>query len=187
MQANGDSMEIPSTGLTDSGSNKPRTELLKQSNNLEIIALGIAFVLVIFFAVPNFFGALSDLRGEECSRRLTLAANCLQHLAIKNQTKPGEQICQLFDLNQILERVQRGGSLISTSGRYIVFYKIGVEPDCADTGNHKVTLTLGDDGKIIPPVCSLAEGDDGETYRQNKLHVCLMEHVTGDLGLNASN
>ncbi|MBZ0256094.1 hypothetical protein K8I31_08535 [bacterium] len=152
----------------------------------ELAALGIAFALIIFFAIPNFFGALSNLRGEECSRRLTLAANCLQYLADQNQTKPGEQICQLFDLNQLLERAQRGGSLLSSSGRYIVFYKIGVEPDCADIGDHQVTLTLGPDGKVVPPTCSLARGESGEKYRRKGLHVCNMEEVTGDLGINQS-
>ncbi|MDP8245393.1 MAG: hypothetical protein P9L94_15015 [Candidatus Hinthialibacter antarcticus] len=187
MQANGESMPLPTV---ESPSIKPHVNQDETSRKLsvwEVIALTLAFVLIVFGAIPNFFGALSDLRGEECSRRLTLAGNCLQNLANKNDTKPGEQICQLFDLNQLLENTQRGGSLISSSGRYIVFYKIGVEPDCADVGNHQVTLTLGADGKIVPPVCSLAQGEDGEKYRSKGLHVCDIEHVTGDLGLTPSN
>lgn len=187
MHINGESMPLSSV---ESPSITPHAQKSVSSHKLgvwEISALSLAFVLIIFGAIPNFFGALSDLRGEECSRRLTLAANCLQNLANINETKPGEQICQLFDLNQLLENAQRGGSLLSSSGRYIVFYKIGVEPDCADVGNHKVTLTLGADGKIVPPVCSLAEGDDGEEYRSKGLHVCNMENVTGNLGFKQSN
>jgi hypothetical protein len=187
MQANGETITASSYESPSIASKEERNTTSRKWQPWEIAALGIAFTLVIFFSIPNFFGALSDLRGEECSRRLTLAGNCLQYLAEQNQTKPGEQICQLFDLNQLLERAQRGGSLLSSSGRYIVFYKIGVEPDCADVGDHQVNLTLGKDGKIIPPTCSLAEGENGERYRSKGLHVCDMEAVTGDLGINQSN
>lgn len=145
----------------------------------ELGALGLAFCLIVFGTIPNFFGALSELRGEECSRRLTLAGNCLKHLAIQNQTEPGGKICEVFDLNQLLERVQRGGSYLGGSGTTVVYYKINVEPDCADAGDHSVSLILGDDGEIVPPSCSMADDD----FAARGLHVCDMSQVTGDLGL----
>ncbi|MBI1386909.1 MAG: hypothetical protein GC154_00490 [bacterium] len=157
--------------------------ILQTLSMWELAALGMAFVLIVFVSIPNFFHALGELRGKECSRRLTLAANCLKYLAVKNNTQPGEQICQLFDLNQLLEQVQRGGSFLGGTGRMIVYYKIGVEPDCAGEGDHSVDLIMGPNGEVPVPKCSLADGPEGDYYRENGLHVADVSKVTGDIGL----
>lgn len=151
----------------------------------ELVALGVSIIMLIGVAMPYYFDALATLRGRECSNRLTLVANCLAYLAEENGTKPGEQICHEFQLNELLERVQ-GGELIRFDQKSPPYFKVGAEPDCVDVGDHTYHLRLGEDGKIIPPTCSLAEGEEGERNRRRGLHVCDMEQVNGKLELPES-
>ncbi len=146
----------------------------------EIGVLAIAVGLIAFVAIPNYFYSLKEMRGQECSSRLTLLANCLKYLAEENNTQPGEKICEQFDLNELLERVQmRTDEQSFTIPRGGWYYKVGAEPDCADVGDHYYTLTLGADGEIVPPTCTLGT----EENRKLGLHVCDMSKVDGKLDL----
>jgi len=147
----------------------------------EVILLGLAFFLIAFVAMPNYFHALETLRGESCSAKLTLLANCVQHLANQNDTQPGKKVCELFDLNELLEQVQGGGSINLQEGDLPMYFKIGTEPDCPEpSGDYTVELFLDEEGNIIPPRCSLAQGEDGEYFVENGLHVANMNKVDGD-------
>lgn len=148
----------------------------------EIGALLAAFGLIAFVAVPNYFKSLDSLRGTACSRKITMLADCLQYLADKNDTQPGERICEEFDLNELLEQVQTGSVAHATHGDLPMYYKIGAEPDCPDpNGDHIVSLILNEDGTIPVPQCSLTEGVHGEYYRSRGWHTCNMEMVDGNL------
>ncbi len=149
----------------------------------EIGAIFIALSLIAFVAIPNYFYALKELRGEECSSRLTMLANCLQYLADKNETKPGEKICEQFDINELLEQVQGSTMDVFTAHQGGWFYKVGAEPDCADVGDHSYSLYLGADGQIIPPTCSLGS----ESNQELGLHTCDMSKVTGELGIHTAD
>ena len=117
----------------------------------EIGASLLAFLIIVGVTIPNFFGALKNLRGSECSSRLRLVAECMHDLVIKNYTKPGETICSTFDLNdQLLERQDRATHSV----------RIGAEPDCPDIGEFSVNLTLSADGSIVMPTCSLGVNGD---------------------------
>ncbi len=148
----------------------------------EIVLLALSFILIVFFALPNYFYALGDLRGRECTKRLTLLADCLQYLADKNETKPGKKICELFDLNELLEQAQGGGSVkIHSSSDLPLYFKIGTEPDCPEPdGDYELSLFLDEEGNIIPPTCSEAQGQYGEYFREHGLHVVDMSKVDGD-------
>ena len=108
----------------------------------EVIALCVAFCLVAIVAVPSFLSALNELRGRECSNRLALIYEILSDIAKERGTKPGEEICQAFDLNVRLDQKK-------------AFIKVGAEPDCPDAGDFIIDLHLGPDGKPIPPKCAL--------------------------------
>lgn len=152
----------------------------------ELGLLLLSFILVAFMAVPNFLHALAELRGQECNNRLVLLANCLEVLAERNNTQPGEKICELFDLNEMLIAAQRGSFVQTERERATVFYKIGAEPDCPDIhGEHhfEKSLYLGEDGNIVLPTCSLAEGEAGRANRERGWHVCDPDQVTGELKL----
>ena len=147
----------------------------------ELGVLGLSIVLLAGVALPNYFKALEELRGKDCTKNLTLLANCLQYLADKNGTKPGEKICEIFDLNEALEKVQIGWETTLNYHVNTTFYKIGSEPDCADVGDHSYSLLLGEDGKVVPPTCSLASGKKREWYKKNMLHVCDTTKVNGKI------
>ncbi|MEW6238505.1 MAG: hypothetical protein AB1656_24225 [Candidatus Omnitrophota bacterium] len=146
----------------------------------EIVCLAISALLIALIAIPNYFDALFMWRGVECSARLTLAANCLTYLANKNHTKPGEKICELFELNEIMEKSQ-GGAVIRLDKSNPPYFKLGAEPDCIDVGDYKYSLILGQDGKIVIPTCSLGEGPAGEKNRKRSLHICDVSKVDGVL------
>ncbi|RJP24387.1 MAG: hypothetical protein C4527_18925 [Candidatus Omnitrophota bacterium] len=143
----------------------------------EIGAILLAISLIAFVAIPNYFYTLKELRGNECSSRLTLLANCLQYLADKNETKPGEKICEQFDLNELLEQVQNKQSFALAQGGW--YYKVGAEPDCAGVGDHHYSLYLGADGSIVTPTCTMGT----ETNVELGLHACDLTKVTGKLGI----
>lgn len=111
----------------------------------ELVVLGLSFSLVAFVAIPNFLEALFELRGRECSARLGLIYSILCDIAESRQVEPGEKICDTFDINVRLDRMN-------------AFIKVGAEPDCPDSGDFVVDLTLASDGKPKPPKCTL--GDD---------------------------
>ncbi len=146
----------------------------------EIIALALSVVLIAFIAIPNYFSALETLRGRECSHRLTLMADCLTYLAERHDTQPGEQICELFELNELLERVQ-GGEMIRFDTSIPAYYKVGAEPDCIDVGDHQYSLILGEDGKVQPPTCTLG---DEPRFENTDLHQCDMSLVDGELDVD---
>ena len=152
----------------------------KKFRTWEIGVLIAAFCLASFIAIPNFYYSLEDFRGEHCSKRLTLAANCLKYLAKTNGTKPGQKICELFDLNQLLA-TEQGVTYVDKNINYWFFYKIGAKPDCASDGFHTINLTLGADGNIIEPTCSYGFGSKGEHFRKKGLHTCDMTKVDGIL------
>jgi len=144
----------------------------------EVVCLIISALLIALIAIPNYFDALFMWRGVECSSRLTLAANCLTYLANKNHTKPGEKICELFELNEVMEKAQ-GGSVVRLDKSNPPYFKLGAEPDCVDVGDYTYSLFLGQDGKIVIPTCSLGEGPEGEKNRERGLHVCDLSKVNG--------
>ncbi|MFH1737537.1 MAG: hypothetical protein ABIH23_00925 [bacterium] len=108
----------------------------------ESIALLVAFCMIAVVAVPNFLNALYELRGRECTHRLHLIYDILSDFAKERQTKPGESICQAFDVNVRLDQMH-------------AFIKLGAEPDCPDTGDFIVDFHLGPDERPIPPKCAL--------------------------------
>ncbi len=108
----------------------------------ELITLAVAFCMIALVAVPSFMNALYDIRGRECSNRLGLIYKILTDIAQARGTQPGEEICQVFDINLRLDRMK-------------AFIKIGAEPDCPDVGDYIVDLHLGMDGRPIPPMCAL--------------------------------
>lgn len=146
----------------------------------------LSFFLIVFVAIPNFLHALTDFRGVECSNRLTLMANALKFLAERNNTQPGEQICELFELNELLVQIQRGSFIALQQARFTTYYKAGSDPDCPNIhGKHifEQSLILGEDGEIVPPQCALAHGPRGEFFRKRGWHVCDMSRVTGEIEL----
>lgn len=116
----------------------------------ELIVLSVSFCLIAFVAVPNFLGALYELRGRECSSRLELIYNILFDIAKERGTEPGEEICQTFDVNVRLDQMQTD---LSPNLRM----KVGAEPDCPDVGNFVVDLHLGPDGRPVAPKCTLGD------------------------------
>ncbi len=127
-------------------------------SKFEIAVVAVSFLLVVGFALPGFFRALSDLRGNECTHRLQLIAECLHDLAVKSQAKPGGHICSMFELNDyLMERQNRATYSI----------RIGAEPDCPDVGDFQVNLVMNPDGTIPYPACSLGEN---EAYRRQEMH-----------------
>lgn len=125
-------------------------------------ALIFSFVLIAFFAIPNFLEARHELQSDECVRRLTLMADCLKYLAIQNNTQPGEKVCELFDLNTIILAHQRGAfvELVGESEQTL-YYQVGAEPDCPNlNGEHVFSLFLDENGDIVPPRCTLCAEDD---------------------------
>ncbi len=108
----------------------------------ELITLAVAFCMIAFVAVPSFLNALYEIRGRECSNRLELIYRILSDIAKERGTQPGNEICQVFDVNLRLDRMK-------------AFIKIGAEPDCPDVGDYIVDLHLGMDGRPIPPKCAL--------------------------------
>ena len=151
----------------------------------EIGAVALAFILIVFIAIPSYFNYLDFVRGKESSARLTLIANCLKYLSDQNQTKPGEKICALFDLNETLEMAQRQiYTKMNIGAERALFLKIGAEPDCPGGGDYVVNLYMGADGNIVEPTCTLAFGSKGDYYREHGLYVADMTQVDGDLGLN---
>ena len=147
----------------------------------EVVVLALCFMLLAGIAIPNYFKALEAMRGTECSSRLTLVGNCLKYLADRNGTKPGEKICELFDLNETLELAQ-GGSLINIGSSVPFYYRVGAEPDCPGTGNHGISLYLAADGQIVAPTCTRAfEPKLGAYFKERGLHFCNLSKVTGDI------
>ncbi len=128
----------------------------------EIIVLAVSFCLVAFVAIPSFLQALYEIRGRECSARLELIYNILADIAEERGTKPGEEICQEFDINVRLDQMK-------------AFIKVGAEPDCPDVGDFVVNLRLGEDGRPIPPTCTL--GDRPDSIRKG-LHRFVPPHAT---------
>lgn len=147
----------------------------------EIGVIALSLGMIAFVAIPNYFSALDTLRGKECSRRLQLVANSLAYLAKTNNIQPGEKICEPLDLNRALDLAQGALSVKGDLTYTPAFFRYGTEPDCADNGDHIYNFVLGEDGQIVPPRCSLAEGPDGEYYRERGLHVCDMEKVDGNI------
>lgn len=152
----------------------------KKLRSWEIWVLLLSFCLIAFVAIPNFYNSLEDFRGKFCSKRLTLVANCLKYLAKTNKTKPGEKICELFDLNQVMAKAQ-GVNYVDKNINTWFFLKVGAKPDCASDGSHTVNLNLGADGEIIAPTCTYAFGPKGEHFRKKGLHTCNLSKVTGEL------
>jgi hypothetical protein len=159
-----------------------KLDLLAKMQLWEIVALVVAFSLIAFVALPNYFDSLEAMRGRECSDRLTLVANCLTYLAKQNNTQPGEKICELFDLNEVLALAQGVTYQLGETNTWL-YYKVGAEPDCAGEGDHTVSLYLGADGEIVEPTCSIAHGEDGEYYQNRGLHTCNLANVTGEIGI----
>jgi hypothetical protein len=150
----------------------------------EVSAIALAFFLISCIALPNYFRYLDFMRGHESSARLTLIANCLKYIADQNQTKPGEKICELFDLNETLELAQRHiYTKMNIGAARALFLKIGAEPDCPGGGDYSVTLNLDVQGNIIEPTSTLAFGPKGDFYRKNSLYVADMSKVDGKIGL----
>ncbi len=150
----------------------------------EIVVLAISAFLVFCVAIPNYFEYLEYKRGKESTLRLTLLANSLKYLADKNETKPGEKICEIFDLNETLEIAQR--HIYDNASVRIppnLYFRYGIEPDCPAGGDYSCSLYLGADGNIIEPTSTLAWGPDGEYYRERGLCVADMDKVNGDIGL----
>lgn len=162
-----------------------KIELLAKMRPWEIGALVIAFLLIALVAMPNYFNSLEELRGQECSERLTLVANCLKYLADQNETKPNEKICELFDLNEILTLAQGVTYQLGETNAWL-YYKVGAEPDCAGEGDHHVSLYLGADGQIVAPTCTLGSGPEGKVFREKGLHVCDMARVDGNIHMKAN-
>ncbi len=150
----------------------------------EIGAISLTFILIASVALPNYFRYLDFMRGHESAARLTLIANCLKYMADQNQTKPGEKICELFDLNETLELAQRRiYTKMNIGAARALFLKIGAEPDCPGGGDYIVNLNLDAQGNIIEPTSTLAFGPKGDFYRKNGLYVADMSQVNGDIGL----
>jgi hypothetical protein len=158
-------------------------EFMKKMRPWEIGALIVAFSLVAFVALPSYLDSLSDLRGKDCATKLTLVANCLQFLAEKNGTQPGEKICETFDLNEILALAQGVTYQVGETNRWL-YYKVGANPDCLDGGAHEISLILGEDGKVQIPTCSLMDSEKGEDFRAKGLHVCDIANVTSEIGID---
>lgn len=151
----------------------------------EIGAIALSFCLIAFVAIPQYFKYQEIMRGRECAKRLTLFANCLKYLADKNHTKPGERICELFDLNETLELAQRlAHEKAQLGAQKALFFKVGAEPDCPAGGDYSYSLDLGADGNIIPPTCSHTTGPSKEFYIQNGLCMADMSKVDGKIGLD---
>ncbi len=129
---------------------QPKKRALNLSRG-EIVVLVVSFCLIAFVAIPNFLRALYEIRGRECSARLELIYNILCDIAEERRTRPGEEICQEFDINVRLDQMK-------------AFIKVGAEPDCPDAGDFIVDFHLGEDGKPIPPKCTL--GDRPDSIRQ---------------------
>ncbi|HOJ62652.1 MAG TPA: hypothetical protein PK878_20445 [bacterium] len=150
----------------------------------EIIAIALSFCLIAFVALPSYFKYLEIMRGRECSKRLTLFANCLKYLAEKNHTQPGERICELFDLNETLEMAQRlAYEKAQLGSQKALFFKVGAEPDCPAGGDYTYSLTLGADGNIVLPTCSHTTGPNKDFYIQNGLCTVDVSKVDGKIGL----
>lgn len=145
-------------------------------------ALGLAFALIAFVAIPNYLNSLDEFRGKECSARLTRVANCLTFLAQQNQTQPGEKICELFDLNEMLALDQGVTYQLGETNLWL-YYKLGAEPDCAGEGDHQVSLVLGKDGRVAVPTCTLVDEAHRKEYQQRGLHTCDVSKVTGEINL----
>lgn len=138
--------------------NKSWYSFSRYLSKFELAVVAVSFLLVVGFALPGFFRALSDLRGNECTHRLQLIAECLHDLAVKNRAVPGGHICSMFELNDYLMEKQN---------RATYSIRIGAEPDCADAGDFEVNLVLNPDGTIPYPVCSLGEN---EAYSRHAMH-----------------
>lgn len=174
----------PETGRQEPQS--ARSSFLVNLKTWEIVALALSFILIAFVAIPNYFGYLDTVRGKESSNRLTLLANCLKYLAIQNQTKPGEKICELFDLNEVLELAQRKiYERSEISSEDALFFKVGAEPDCPGGGDfiYEPSMFLGPDGNIIEPLNTKVLGPKGEYYRSKGLYVADMSKVDGNIGI----
>ncbi len=147
----------------------------------EIAVIALSIFLILFVAIPNYFGALSMMRGQECSRRLLLVANSLKYLAVQNQVKPGEKICEPLELNQTLDLAQ-GALKIEGSMEYVpAFFRYGTEPDCSDGGDFNVNFYLGEDGEIVPPTCNRFDEIGADYCREHNMHFCDMSQVDGVL------
>lgn len=145
----------------------------------EIILIAISIVLIAGIAFPNYFSSLSMRRGQECSRRMGLVADCLQYLAVKNQTKPGEKICEALELNQALDLAQ-GALKVEGNLVYVpAFFRYGTEPDCSDGGDMVVNFYLDENGEIVPPTCSRYHEIGEEYCQQYGMHICDMSKVDG--------
>jgi len=136
----------------------------------EVVVLTLSFLLIVFMAIPNYFGALETMRGQECSRRMMLIANSLKYLAGKNNTQPGKKICEPLELNQALDLTQ-GALALSGNMVYVpAFFRYGTEPDCADGGDFITTFTLDETGEIIPPVCTKYQGNRVDYFLESGMH-----------------
>ena len=123
-------------------------------------AIVLSVLIVAGISIPSFFGTLKDVRGRECSNRLRLITECLYELAMERNTKPGEQICSLFELNdRMLEKQDRATHAV----------RIGAEPDCADSGDFEVDLFMCEDGSIPLPKCSLGQEEENIRKHQHTL------------------
>lgn len=138
----------------------------------EIALIAISVFLIAFVALPNYFSSLSMRRGQECTRRMLLVADCLKYLAAKNQTQPGEKICEALELNQALDLAQ-GALKIEGNMIYIpAFFRYGTEPDCSDGGDMVVNFYLDENGEIVAPTCSRYH-EIGEDYCNSyNMHIC---------------
>jgi len=145
------------------------------------LAVHKSFPVILRQEVPNYFGALETMRGQECSRRMMLIANSLKYLAEKNNTQPGEKICEPLELNQALDLAQ-GALAISGNMVYIpAFFRYGTEPDCADNGDFIINFTMGENGKIIQPACSKYQGNRVDYFLESGMHYCDMSKVDGEI------
>lgn len=182
---------IEENQLTPNESSTPLSTSPVKTRNLpfgmawwEAGAIVLSFILITYIAIPGYFRYLDYVRGKESSNRLTLIANCLKYLADQNKTKPGEKICEIFDLNETLEMAQRQiYTKMNIDAERAIFLKIGAEPDCPGGGDYGVNLFLGADGNIVVPTCTLVYGPKGDYYKKNGLYIADMSKVNGDLGL----
>jgi hypothetical protein len=145
----------------------------------ELVLIAISIFLIACIALPNYFSSLSMRRGQECTRRMLLVADCLKYLAAKNQAKPGEKICEALELNQALDLAQ-GALKIEGNMVYIpAFFRYGTEPDCSDGGDMVVNFYLDANGEIVAPTCSRFH-EIGEDYCINyNMHICDISKVDG--------
>lgn len=145
----------------------------------EIILIAISIFLITFIALPNYFSSLSMRRGQECSRRMLLVADCLKYLAVKNQIPPGGKICEPLELNQALDLAQ-GALKVEGNMEYVpAFFRYGTKPDCSDGGDMIVNFNLDENGQVVTPTCTRYHeiGDEYCTYY--RMHLCDMSKADG--------